>query len=99
TSHPSTLSLHDALPISRRPGPKGPRAVLAGGTGLGGAPVLSAWPARVVHSQGRSVRTRSRADHRGRARPARRPAPLAAVLSEPRSEEHTSELQSPDHHV
>src|SRR3712207_8303445 len=72
-----TLSLHDALPISRRAGPRS-----AGGAGR---PVRSARPPR-----------RPSPPSAGKRRLASgRPSRAAARSGrEPRSEEHTSELQS-----
>src|SRR5207244_13174705 len=77
-----TLSLHDALPISRdraaagRPGPGAARRSRPG-SGIRAARRLR-------------PRRRARRAHRGRGVPCR---------AADRSEEHTSELQSPDHLV
>src|SRR5205807_10316375 len=75
-----TLSLHDALPISRDtrlPGVQGTAQVPARGAG-----------ARVPHGSARlSDPRRGAGDARGRSAPAGR--------RRSRSEEHTSELQSP----
>src|SRR5207244_12658918 len=87
----STLSLHDALPIYRHR--------------QAGLPDVGALPRRVLRLAGRAEpfpearHARREADppvvDRGRLLLRNRPARRARV----RSEEHTSELQSPDHLV
>src|SRR5205085_10716750 len=79
----STLSLHDALPISRRDDarPRWPRRAAP-------APPAERRPRAHAHREGRRGRPR-----RGpRARRGR--LPFEARVSARRSEEHTSELQS-----
>src|SRR5207244_13398580 len=66
----STLSLHDALPISDR---------------------------RLAHARGRARRSEGRARRRSPRPPGTPRSGSVPVLD--RSEEHTSELQSPDHLV
>src|SRR5207244_11762503 len=92
TSHIYTLSLHDALPISGLE-PEQPLALLAP-PGHDAALEESRVPADVGLGRPRQVEL-------GHRRPARvdvpgEPDPAAAAV---RSEEHTSELQSPDHLV
>src|SRR5438552_8404738 len=80
------LSLHDALPILRRPRARGRRAGIRPRRPMGaapcplgrnGAPIPGGGILRALPRQGRGRTRRARA----------------------RSEEHTSELQSPDHLV
>src|SRR5207244_13479385 len=79
-----TLSLHDALPISHRGAGDGPRR--PGGGGDGKQPAVRGDRAAIRGvRQGGGARDRAARSHYLR---------IAA-----RSEEHTSELQSPDHLV
>src|SRR5207244_11029217 len=87
-----TLALHDALPISpdRR---RGPRSSFRG-TRSGGP--SSAVPPCRPRRPWRSARSRELPRRPGGARP---PSSVVPCLFLSRSEEHTSELQSPDHLV
>src|SRR5207249_11922410 len=83
TTHPPTLSLHDALPISgtRRPPP---RARTGGRAASRAGPAWGAW--RPAPATGAAARpSASASPSRTASRPRRRGC---------RSEEHTSELQS-----
>src|SRR5207244_7831816 len=84
----SSLSLHDALPISLR------RRGAAPSSG-GAAPADRGHPARTL---GAGERPTDRCERGSRLRRPLRGNRLL-VRDAPRSEEHTSELQSPDHLV
>src|SRR5207247_11095510 len=79
-----TPSLHDALPISAARG----RAANRGG---GGGGQSAAAPARGARARGRSA---TRPDHVQPTAGAEAQAEARAAEARPRSEEHTSELQS-----
>src|SRR5207244_7630629 len=96
TPHP--LPLHDALPIS--PGPEQPQTVFeTAAFDRRGLEMTMQSPTRATDVRGRG---RSRLGCRGRRCRVRfdealPPTGVAKRPAEPRSEEHTSELQSPDH--
>src|SRR5207244_9033062 len=82
-----SLSLHDALPIYRRSG-RGPVRAPPG------APAAPAGRCRPGSTPPTPPRPSGSEYRRGRT-----PTPPVTRYHEPRSEEHTSELQSPDHLV
>src|SRR5207248_10704113 len=88
TTHSATLSLHDALPISRRLTIIALAAALAAGLAASGRPALG---------QGGPIRIGAVFAVTGPAGSLGKPEKdTAAMLQEQlRSEEHTSELQSP----
>src|SRR5205807_10581328 len=91
TSYLSSLSLHDALPISPRFEPSGPAcaADTAGDLAAGPAGRTGAGPRSAADPGGpRAYRARG-------AEPFAQRAGGHAAGRAPRSEEHTSELQSP----
>src|SRR5207244_12931877 len=85
TTELHTLSLHDALPIWRE----------RRGGGDGGRERADRVPDAVPRRQGQAWRH----DRRPRRQRRRRLGSRAARAARERSEEHTSELQSPDHLV
>src|SRR5258708_27163292 len=93
TTEISTLSLHDALPICKT----GELATLSNGVNS----LIDVMAGLVQQVQTTAVEVQSAADaiSDGNHNLSRRTDEQAASLEETRSEEHTSELQSPDHLV
>src|SRR5207253_4706067 len=90
-----TLSLHDALPIFHPAIWAPARRALAGGNGVTRIPPRI-WPPRRWLQRVRRFRRPARRQALRRRAPRLIPAtpPAAAAIRPPRSEEHTSELQS-----
>src|SRR5207244_6352677 len=98
TDAPTPLSLHDALPISPIAAPSfwPPRSHRDDLQPAAGTDWLGQTPARnKPHVRNRAARFARRIAGEDRERQRRQ----RKLLDRPRSEEHTSELQSPDHLV